>query len=73
LRNAYNFVRIHQTLRVTLAMASGVFRVWEIADIVKSLEERGEVRLEREAKEERDRRAFQGFGPSWGGSLWENY
>lgn len=72
MRNAYNFVRIHQTLRVTLAMASGVIRVWEIADIVKSLEER-EVRLEREAKEERDRRAFQRFGPSWGGSLWENY
>lgn len=31
----YNFVRIHQTLRVTLAMAAGVTdRLWEVADIV---------------------------------------
>ena len=37
----YNFVRIHQTLRVTPAMAAGVTdRVWEIADIVKLVEER---------------------------------
>jgi hypothetical protein len=31
----YNFVRIHQTLRVTPAMAAGVRdRIWSIADIV---------------------------------------
>ena len=37
----YNFVRIHQTLRVTPAMAAGVTdRVWEIADIVRLVEER---------------------------------
>ena len=37
----YNFVRIHQTLRVTPAMAAGVTdRAWEIADIVKLVEER---------------------------------
>ena len=31
----YNFVRIHQTLRVTPAMAAGVTdRLWEVADIV---------------------------------------
>lgn len=45
----YNFVRIHQTLRITPAMAAGVTdRVWEIADIVAVLEaqERG---LERAA------------------------
>ena len=45
----YNFVRIHQTLRITPAMAAGVTdRVWEIADIVALLEasERG---LERAA------------------------
>jgi hypothetical protein len=37
----YNFVRIHQTLRVTPAMAAGVTdRVWDIADIVKLAEER---------------------------------
>jgi len=36
----YNFVRIHQTLRVTPAMAAGVTeRVWEIADIVALVED----------------------------------
>ncbi len=35
----YNFVRIHQTLRVTPAMAAGVTeRLWEIGDIVAILE-----------------------------------
>jgi len=45
----YNFVRIHQTLRVTPAMAAGIAdHAWEIADIVALLEadERG---LERAA------------------------
>ena len=47
----YNFVRIHQTLRITPAMAAGVSeRFWEIADIVRLLEER-EARLEAEARE----------------------
>jgi hypothetical protein len=33
-------VRIHQTLRITPAMAAGVTdRVWEIADIVRMLED----------------------------------
>jgi hypothetical protein len=31
----YNFARIHQTLRVTPAMAAGVTeKVWDVADIV---------------------------------------
>ena len=35
----YNFVRIHQTLRITPAMAAGVTtKVWEIADIVALLD-----------------------------------
>jgi hypothetical protein len=35
----YNFVRIHQTLKVTPAMAAGVTnRLWEIGDIVNILE-----------------------------------
>jgi transposase-like protein len=35
----YNFVRIHQTLKITPAMAAGVSAtVWEIADIVKLVE-----------------------------------
>ena len=45
----YNFVRIHQTLCITPAMAAGITdRVWEISDIVALLEasERG---LERAA------------------------
>ena len=36
----YNFVRIHQSLRITPAMAAGVAdRVWDIADIVSLLDE----------------------------------
>ena len=35
----YNFVRIHQTLRVTPAMAAGVTdRLWELGDLVAVLE-----------------------------------
>jgi hypothetical protein len=35
----YNFVRIHQTLRVTPAMAAGVTdRVWDVADLVEVVE-----------------------------------
>ena len=36
----YNFVRIHQTLRVTPAMAAGVTgRLWELADLVRVVDE----------------------------------
>ena len=36
---AYNFIRIHSTLRVTPAMAAGVTnRLWEVADVVALLE-----------------------------------
>jgi hypothetical protein len=36
----YNFVRIHQTLRVTPAMAAKVTdRLWEVSDIVEMLEQ----------------------------------
>ena len=36
----YNFVRIHQTLRVTPAMAAGVDRIklWDLADIVAMID-----------------------------------
>jgi hypothetical protein len=35
----YNFVRIHQTLKVTPAMAAGVTdRLWEMKDLVDMLE-----------------------------------
>ena len=37
----YNFVRVHQTLRVTPAMAAGLTdHVWEIKDLIRLLEER---------------------------------
>ena len=36
----YNFVRIHQTLRITPAMAAGVTsKLWEMSDMVKMLED----------------------------------
>jgi len=37
----YNFVRVHQTLKVTPAMAAGVTkRLWEMGDMVGVLEAR---------------------------------
>jgi hypothetical protein len=36
----YNFVRIHQTLKVTPAMAAKVTgKLWEMSDMVKVLED----------------------------------
>jgi hypothetical protein len=36
----YNFVRIHQTLKITPAMAAGITgKLWEMADVVKVLED----------------------------------
>jgi hypothetical protein len=36
----YNFVRIHQTLKLTPAMSAGVTsRLWEMSDMVKVLED----------------------------------
>jgi hypothetical protein len=36
----YNFVRIHQTLKVTPAMAAGVTpKLWEMSDMVQVLED----------------------------------
>lgn len=42
----YNFVRIHSSLKVTPAMAAGITdRLWEIADIVKLLENKEAVAM----------------------------
>jgi len=44
---AYNFLRIHRSLRCTPAMAAGVTkRLWEVSDLVELLEveERGAER-----------------------------
>lgn len=39
IRDVYNFVRIHKTLKITPAMATKVTgRLWEIGDIVDVLE-----------------------------------
>jgi hypothetical protein len=35
----YNYVRIHQTLRVTPAMAAGSKTLWTMDDVVKVVEE----------------------------------
>ena len=36
---AYNFIKIHRTLRVTPAMAAGVTdRLWDVTDLVRLLE-----------------------------------
>jgi hypothetical protein len=36
---AYNFVRIHRTLRMSPAMAAGVTdRLWDVSDIVELLQ-----------------------------------
>ena len=44
----YNFVRIHQSLRVTPAMAAGVTdRLWELEDIVRIVDEWEAERKER--------------------------
>jgi IS1 family transposase len=41
----YNFVRIHQSLRVTPAMAAGVTsKLWSITDMVRVIEEREDLR-----------------------------
>ena len=46
---AYNFIKIHRTLRVTPAMAAGVTdRLWEVADLVAAWEAE-ERRAERAA------------------------
>ena len=63
----YNFVRVHQTLRVTPAMAAGVTdRLWEIADIVKLVDEYRTESLKAE-REERIERSYSQFGDALGG------
>ena len=56
----YNCAKIHQTLRITPAMAAGVTeKCWEVADIVALLEER-EAAYDAQAEE----RAVRGILPS---------
>jgi hypothetical protein len=54
----YNFVRIHQTLRITPAMAAGIAEgVWDISDIVGLLNE-----WEKRVETERNERTYNPFG-----------
>jgi len=59
----YNFVRIHQTLKVTPAMQAGVTdRLWSIEDIVKLVEE-----YRRDHEKELNERSYNPFGDALGG------
>jgi len=47
---AYNFIKIHRTLRTPPAMAAGVTdRLWDVADLVALLESYEQRRAERAA------------------------
>lgn len=62
----YNFVRIHQTLRVTPAIAAGVTdHVWEIADIVAQFDSTKSQRLAAQ-REEKSIRSLTNKGPMFG-------
>ena len=66
----YNFVRIHQTLRVTPAMAAGVTnRLWDIHDIVKLLESYHEQQMaeKKEAARKRIEQSYSQIGDALGG------
>jgi len=65
----YNFVRTHQTLRMTPAMAAGVVTSpWEMSDIVKLVEEDRKLRIEqgRENAKEANERLYNPHGPVLG-------
>ncbi len=48
----YNFVRIHQTLRVTPAMAAGVTdKLWDMTDVVKMIDAWEQGKLEAPKRE----------------------
>jgi len=62
----YNFVRIHQTLKVTPAMAGGVTtKVWETSDLVALLEAKEERNLT-ELRAKRDYNQGAKIGPVLG-------
>jgi hypothetical protein len=66
----YNFVRIHQTLRCTLAMAAGVSnKLWDIHGIVELVEAyRAEQAAEKkEAARKRIEQSYSQIGDALGG------
>jgi IS1 family transposase len=64
-----NFVRIHQTLRVTPAMAAGVTdRLWDMSDVVALLDGEREQRVQagREKQKGNNERSYNPNGPVLG-------
>jgi IS1 family transposase len=62
----YNFVRIHQTLKVTPAMAAGVTdKVWDVADVVALLEAKEGGELD-QARKDRNNSKIAKVGPVMG-------
>jgi hypothetical protein len=64
-----NFIRIHQTLRTSPAMAAGVTdRLWDMSDIVALLDGEREQRIQagREKSKLANERSFNPFGPALG-------
>ena len=64
-----NFIRIHQTLRMTPAMAAGVSdRLWEMSDVVALLGDEREQRIEkgRETAKRKRERSYNPSGPALG-------
>jgi IS1 family transposase len=60
----YNFVRIHQTLKVTPAMAAGVTdRLWEVTDIVALVDRYREQRMA-EGRENARKAVERSYNPS---------
>jgi IS1 family transposase len=64
-----NFIRIHQTLRVTPAMAAGVTdRLWDMSDVVALLDGEREQRIQagREKQKDKNERSYNTSGPVLG-------
>jgi hypothetical protein len=64
-----NFVRIHQTLRCTPAMAAGVTdRLWEMSDVVALLDGEREQRIQagREKSKRNNEKSYNPTGPVLG-------
>jgi hypothetical protein len=64
-----NFIRIHQTLRTSPAMAAGVTdRLWEMSDVVALLDGEREQRVKaaREKSTRNNERSYNPFGPVLG-------
>jgi len=67
LRMYYNFVRIHQTRRITPAMAAGATdKLWDMSDVVRLVEEFNAATVSAK-RNERTERSYNPFGDALGG------